>query len=56
MENWKAIQGFEGAYEVSDLGRLRSLARVPQSEVRARFGVSQSQVSRVINPRRWKDR
>ena len=25
MENWKAIPGFEGRYEVSDLGRVRSL-------------------------------
>ena len=25
MENWKAVAGFEGRYEVSDLGRVRSL-------------------------------
>ena len=25
MENWKAIAGYEGLYEVSDLGRVRSL-------------------------------
>ncbi len=25
MENWKAIPGFEGKYEVSDCGRVRSL-------------------------------
>ena len=24
-ENWKAIVGYEGLYEVSDLGRVRSL-------------------------------
>lgn len=24
MENWKPIQGFEGVYDVSDLGRIRS--------------------------------
>ncbi len=28
MENWKPIAGFEGMYEVSDLGRVRSLERV----------------------------
>jgi hypothetical protein len=27
-EIWKAILGFEGLYEVSDLGRVRSLDRV----------------------------
>ena len=25
MENWKSIPGYEGLYEVSDLGRVRSL-------------------------------
>ena len=25
MENWKAISGYEGLYEVSDLGRVKSL-------------------------------
>lgn len=28
MEEWRAIPGFEGYYEVSDLGRVRSLDRV----------------------------
>ncbi len=27
MENWKDILGFEGRYQVSDLGRVRSLDR-----------------------------
>ena len=27
MENWKPITGFEGIYEVSDTGRVRSLSR-----------------------------
>jgi len=31
MENWKDIAGFEGKYQVSDLGRVRSL---PQSFIR----------------------
>jgi hypothetical protein len=26
-ETWKAVPGYEGAYEVSDLGRVRSLDR-----------------------------
>lgn len=25
MEQWKSIVGFEGKYEVSDLGRIKSL-------------------------------
>jgi hypothetical protein len=28
IENWKAVVGFEGLYEVSDLGRVRSLDRI----------------------------
>jgi NUMOD4 motif/HNH endonuclease/Sigma-70, region 4 len=28
MERWKSIEGFEGLYEVSDEGRVRSLPRV----------------------------
>jgi hypothetical protein len=27
-ENWRAVKGWEGLYEVSDLGRVRSLPRV----------------------------
>lgn len=27
MENWKDIVGYEGCYQVSDLGRIKSLAR-----------------------------
>ena len=30
-ENWKAIPGYEGAYEVSDLGRVRGLTRTDAS-------------------------
>lgn len=28
MENWKAVPGFEGIYEVSDLGRIRNQTRL----------------------------
>ncbi|RKJ52866.1 hypothetical protein D7X33_31535, partial [Butyricicoccus sp. 1XD8-22] len=28
MEVWKTIKGYEGYYEVSNLGRVRSLARI----------------------------
>ena len=28
MENWKSVVGYEGLYEVSDLGRVRSVDRV----------------------------
>ncbi|CAB5079545.1 NUMOD4 [uncultured Caudovirales phage] len=31
MENWKDIPGFEGRYQVSDLGRVRSLPRLVRS-------------------------
>ena len=32
METWKDIQGYEGLYQVSDLGRIRSLGRVCNSK------------------------
>lgn len=35
-ETWRAVVGFEGSYEVSDLGRVRSLAR--EVECRSRNG------------------
>jgi hypothetical protein len=28
MEEWRAVKGFEGWYEISDMGRIRSLDRV----------------------------
>lgn len=31
METWKQIKGFEGLYEVSDLGRVRSLDKISKS-------------------------
>lgn len=36
MENWKDVPGFEGLYEVSDQGRVRSLDRI--IETRSRWG------------------
>lgn len=32
MEKWKSIAGYEGLYEVSDLGRVRSLAHPARSK------------------------
>lgn len=34
MENWKPIPGYEGYYEASDMGRVRSVARVVASSTR----------------------
>lgn len=34
MEVWKPVKGFEGYYEVSDLGRVRSIDRVIYDNVR----------------------
>jgi hypothetical protein len=31
VENWRAVVGFEGLYEVSDLGHVRSLNRIVNS-------------------------
>ena len=32
MENWKPVVGFEGLYEVSDLGNVKSLSRMVRSK------------------------
>jgi hypothetical protein len=36
IENWKPIEGFDGRYEVSNLGRIRSLERIDRSGRRKR--------------------
>jgi len=40
-ETWKAISGFEGFYEVSDMGRVRSLDRAIPTPGGSRFGKGQ---------------
>lgn len=32
MENWKDIEGYEGLYQISDYGRVRSLSKVGSTE------------------------
>lgn len=32
MENWKDIEGYEGLYQISDYGRVRSLAKVGSTD------------------------
>ena len=51
QETWKPITGAEGRYEVSDLGRIRSLDR----EVGHRWGGIAVKRGKVLKPRRDKD-
>lgn len=46
MENWKAIPGFEGRYEVSDCGRVRS---VPHA-VSIRHGAERTTQEHILKP------
>jgi hypothetical protein len=46
-EQWRPVVGYEGLYEVSDLGRIRSVDRVDSSGKRRQ--------SRLIKPTRSKD-
>src|SRR5258706_15767097 len=39
MEHWRPVPGWEGYYEVSDLGRVRSVTRM----TRGRFGPTRYQ-------------
>lgn len=38
-EVWKPIKGFEGLYEISNLGRLKSLAKKPAIGINKRYMV-----------------
>ena len=51
QETWKPITGHEGRYEVSDLGRIRSLDR----EVGHRWGGIAVKRGKVLKPRREKN-
>lgn len=37
MENWKDINGYEGKYQVSDTGKIKSLSRLVKSNTGNRF-------------------
>ena len=45
-EEWRPVVGYEGHYEVSDLGRVRALTR----EVRTCYGTVRVQHGRVLVP------
>ena len=45
-EIWKPIEGYEGYYEVSDMGRVRGLDRVTTD----RRGIQQRRLGRVLTP------
>lgn len=46
MENWKAVNGFEGWYEVSDKGRIRSVERT----ITHSCGKVQTNPSKILKP------
>lgn len=59
MEVWRDIPGFEGYYEVSDAGRVRSLARsvvVAPSAGRKQTGYARRVAERVLKAAPGKDR
>lgn len=47
-EVWKAVVGFEGLYEVSDLGRVRSLDRVVYAKTKLGDPLPRLQKSHII--------
>jgi hypothetical protein len=49
-ETWKAVPGFEGLYEVSDMGRVRSLDRVITQMGRGGKMISLLRRGRVLRP------
>jgi len=45
MENWVDIRGFEGRYQVSDLGRIKSLERIDS--------LGRKQGGKILKPKRY---
>lgn len=57
MENWKDIKGFEGLYQVSDLGNVRSLDREISYIQKNQYGEKQAVKrlkGRLLSPRATK--
>lgn len=50
MENWKAIPGYEGQYEVSDQGRVRSLDRLANLPTRWGAVAIRKQRGKLLSP------
>jgi hypothetical protein len=48
QEEWRSVEGYEGLYEVSSLGRVRSIERI----ILGLFDVPHRYKSRVLSPRR----
>ncbi|WP_158808636.1 NUMOD4 motif-containing HNH endonuclease [Beijerinckia sp. L45] len=52
-EVWKEVVGFEGYYEVSDMGRVRSVTRlVTQFNPKIGRDVSWTRIGKIMKPRR----
>ena len=47
MERWKDINGYEGLYQVSDKGRVRSLSHITKNNVN---GGQRMTTGRILNP------
>lgn len=50
LENWRPVFGFEGLYEVSDLGRVRSLDRIVSCKNRWGAVTAFRRCGRVLKP------
>lgn len=48
-EIWKDIEGYEGRYQVSNLGRVKSLYKITQSLLKGRI-VTQEYQERILKP------
>ena len=49
-EVWRDIPGYEGLYQVSDLGRVRSLDRVKEHYPRDRKAYTKNEKGRILKP------
>ena len=56
MEIWKPIKDYEGIYEISNLGRVKSLIRLKKGakEISLKYNIKMNCISEVASRRNWK--
>ena len=49
MEEWKSIKGYEGLYEISNLGNVKSLSRIILKSGKYNFTTKEQILKKQIN-------
>ena len=54
MEIWKTIEGYEGFYEISNLGRVKSLRRIETRKNGTTYPVKESIISQSADQKGYR--